>query len=90
MRATRGLRYWVARLIVLPLPAASRPSNTTTSRRFSVRTHSWTLTISAWRRNSSRSYTFFGRRSVVVDLDDFVRPAMSVSVGRPGRLGRWK
>ena len=28
MRATRGLRYCVTRLIVLPLPAASRPSKT--------------------------------------------------------------
>ena len=28
MRATRGLRYCATRLIVLPLPAASRPSKT--------------------------------------------------------------
>ena len=32
MRATRGLRYSVTRLIAPPLPAASRPSKMTTSR----------------------------------------------------------
>ena len=32
-RAPRGLRFSVKRLIVPPLPAASRPSNTITSRR---------------------------------------------------------
>ena len=42
IRATRGLRYSVTRLIVLPLPAASRPSKTTTTRWPVVLTHSWT------------------------------------------------
>ena len=62
IRATRGLRYSVTRLIVLPLPAASRPSKTTTSRAPSTRTHSCNFTSSACRRRSSRSYTFFGNR----------------------------
>ncbi len=50
IRATRGLRYWVTRLIVLPLPAASRPSKITTIRACSARTHSWAFTSSAWSR----------------------------------------
>ena len=55
MRATRGFRYCATRLIVLPLPAASRPSKSTTRRMPSARTHSWTLTSSACNRNNSRS-----------------------------------
>ena len=55
MRATRGLRYWVIRLMVPPFPAASRPSKTTTTRWPSARTHSWTLTSSACSRKSSAS-----------------------------------
>ena len=55
IRATRGFRYWVTRLIALPLPAASRPSNTTTSRAPSARTHSWSFTSSACNRSSSFS-----------------------------------
>src|SRR5947209_994956 len=62
MRARRGLRYSVTRLMALPLPAASRPSKTTTRRAPSTRTHSWSLTSSAWRRNSSFSYTARGSR----------------------------
>lgn len=56
IRATRGLRYSVTRLIVPPLPAASRPSKTTTSRTPSARTHSWSFTNSVWSRYNSRSY----------------------------------
>ena len=59
MRATRGLRYSVTRLIAPPLPAASRPSKMTTTRWPSARTHSWTLTSSAWSRKSSCSNRFF-------------------------------
>ena len=40
IRATRGLRYCVTLLTVLPLPAASRPSKTTTTRLPLARTHS--------------------------------------------------
>ena len=53
--ATRGLRYCVTRLIVLPLPAASRPSNTTAIRAPWSRTHSCIATSSACSRYSSRS-----------------------------------
>ena len=55
MRAWRGLRYWVTRLIVEPLPAASRPSKTSTIRSPSRRTHSCIFTSSAWSRTSSAS-----------------------------------
>ena len=40
IRATRGLRCSVTRLMVPPLPAASRPSKITTSRAPAARTHS--------------------------------------------------
>ena len=55
MLATRGFMYWVIRLMVPPLPAASRPSKTTTTRLPSALTHSCTFTNSACRRNSSAS-----------------------------------
>ena len=55
MRATRGLRYSATRLIVLPLPAASRPSKMTTMRAPSTRIHSCILTSSACSRYSSFS-----------------------------------
>src|SRR5712691_10214468 len=58
IRAMRGLRYSVTRLIVLPLPAASRPSNITTTRQPSLRTHSCSFTSSACSRKSSFSYLF--------------------------------
>ena len=50
IRATRGLRYWVTRLIVPPLPAASRPSKMTTIRAPAVRVHSCIFTSSACSR----------------------------------------
>jgi hypothetical protein len=50
MRAMRGLRYSVTRLIVEPLPAASRPSKITTIRAPDARVHSWTFTSSACSR----------------------------------------
>ena len=43
IRATRGFRYWVIRLIVPPLPAASRPSKRMTTRCPVARIHSCTL-----------------------------------------------
>ena len=45
----------MTRLIVPPLPAASRPSKTTTTRAPSVRTHSCSSTSSACSRSSSFS-----------------------------------
>src|SRR6266545_5407452 len=62
MRAVRGLRYSVTRLMVLPFPAASRPSKITTTLAPSDLTHSCSFTSSAWSRNSSFSYTFRGNR----------------------------
>ena len=50
IRAFRGLRYSVIRLIVPPLPAASRPSKTTTIRAPDALTHCCILTSSAWSR----------------------------------------
>ena len=52
-RVTQFLNPRVARITALP--AASLPSKTTTSRAPSVRTHSCSLTSSAWSRNSSFS-----------------------------------
>src|SRR5262245_55600405 len=52
--------YWVTRLIVPPLPAASRPSNTTTIRAPVLATQSSILTSSSWSRRTSFSYFFFG------------------------------
>ena len=50
----------MSRLIADPLPAASRPSNTTT-RRFPVsRSQACISTSSAWSRLSSFSYSFLG------------------------------
>ena len=56
--ATRGFRYSVTRLIVPPLPAASRPSKMITIRDPEVRIHSWTLTSSPCIRYSSALYAF--------------------------------
>ena len=54
----------MTRLIVPPLPAASRPSKTTTIRAPVALTHSCSLTSSVCSRNSSASYAalliFFG------------------------------
>src|SRR5262249_13383285 len=58
--ATRGLRYSATRLITPPLPAASRPSKTTTSRSPLTRTHSFIFTSSAWSFSSSSSYGRWG------------------------------
>src|SRR6266704_1758770 len=55
--AILGFRNCVTRLIVLPFPAASRPSNTTTILARSARTHSCSFTSSACSRNSSFSYS---------------------------------
>ena len=60
MRASRGLRYSVTRLIAPPLPAASRPSKITTILAPSARTHSCIFTSSPCRRNSSASYRCLG------------------------------
>ena len=58
----------MTRLIVLPLPAVSRPSKMTTILAPSVRTHSCIFTSSPCRRNSSVSYSFRASRFVAVGL----------------------
>ena len=51
----RGFMCSVMRLITPPLPAASRPSNTTAIRDFVSQTHSSIWISCSWRRASSRS-----------------------------------
>src|SRR5215468_4237768 len=57
VRNTRGLTRSVIARIVPPLPAPSRPSNTTIARSPLCLTHSWSLQSSACRRRSSPSYS---------------------------------
>src|SRR6266511_645869 len=57
-RQIRGFRLSVIRLMVPPLPAASRPSNSTTTRSPACLVHSWSLTSSTWSPASSRAYSF--------------------------------
>src|SRR5659263_186574 len=56
IRATRGERYSVIRLMVPPLPAASRPSKMITIRAPVPRTHCCSFASSPWRRYISVSY----------------------------------
>ncbi len=49
MRAPRGFRCSVNRLIVPPLPAASRPSKRITSRSSRSFTQCWSFSSSIWR-----------------------------------------
>ena len=56
IRAIRGLRYSVIRLIVPPLPAASRPSKITTMRAPVCPVHSCSFTSSVCSRKTSASY----------------------------------
>src|SRR5659263_585224 len=56
IRATRGERYSVIRLMVPPLPAASRPSKMITTRAPVPRTHYCSFASSPWRRYISVSY----------------------------------
>ena len=51
----RGFMCSVMRLIAPPLPAASRPSKTTTTRVPVAATHCSIWTSSSWSRNSSFS-----------------------------------
>src|ERR1700728_959012 len=67
--ATREFRSCVPRLIVPPLPAASRPSKMITIRAPAVRIHSWTLTSSPCSRYSSALYAFLGSFSGSVSDD---------------------
>src|SRR5262245_57697742 len=64
-RKTRELTRSVIALIVPPLPAASRPSNTMITRRPLCFTHSCSTQSSAWSlrrcRRYSLSFIFFGR-----------------------------
>ena len=53
IRVIRGFMYWVMRLIAPPLPAASRPSNTTTIRAPVAETQSSIFTSSSCSRRSS-------------------------------------
>src|SRR5215475_2824595 len=85
MEAILGLRYWVTRLIVLPLPAASLPSNTTTSLARSVLTHSCSFTSSACSRYSSAWYSDFFSRSAMAHL---LCPTYPVSCTHPAHLAR--
>src|SRR6516162_7634883 len=55
-RKTRGLTRSVIALMVPPLPAASRPSNTTITRRPVRTTHCWSLHNSIWSFCNSFSY----------------------------------
>ena len=55
MRHTLGLRYSLIRLITPPLPAASRPSNTTTTRDPLCWIQLVMAASSAWSPSSSRS-----------------------------------
>src|SRR5690348_1077747 len=57
-RNTRGLTRSVIRLIVPPLPAVSRPSNTMQIFAPVAFTHSCSATSSPWRGRSSCSYSF--------------------------------
>ena len=57
-RNTLGLTRSVMALIVPPLPAVSRPSNTMQTLAPVSLTHSWTATSSACRRRSSCWYSF--------------------------------
>ena len=58
-RAARVLSGSVMRLMVPPLPAASRPSNSTTTRAPSSRTQDCIRASSTCSRRSSRSYARF-------------------------------
>src|SRR6478735_1571894 len=68
MRVTRGFMYSDTRLIVEPLPAASRPSKITTTRAPVCCTHACMSTSSACSDMSSRSYSAFGIRFVIGHL----------------------
>src|SRR4029450_7354494 len=71
-RNTRGLTRSVIRLIVPPLPAVSRPSNTMQSLAPDALTHSCMATSSPCRRRSSRSYSLrfsLAGRSAVASHD---------------------
>ena len=59
--APRGFKFSVNRLIVPPLPAASRPSNKMTSRPCCARIERCSLSISIWSRRLVFSYSL--RRS---------------------------
>ena len=67
---TRGLTRSVIRLIVPPLPAVSRPSNTMQTLAPVAFTHSCSATSSPWRRRISRSYSLF-----VIGVDESGVPA---------------
>src|SRR5262249_20090694 len=69
-RKTRGLTRSVIALIVPPLPAASRPSNTTITRSPFSRTQSWRAHSSICRVRSSLSYSwrFIGLSAVLIGL----------------------
>src|SRR4051812_42928447 len=78
------------RLMTPPLPAASRPSKTTTTRSFSSRTHCCSFTSSICSRSSSALYTFFGSFSAIPSVFQRLRRSVLVeALGRPlpGVLG---
>src|SRR5689334_6713035 len=68
VRNTRGLTRSVIALMVPPLPAASRPSKTMTTRRPLAFTQSCAAHSFAWRRRSAFSYFFrFTRQPFLLD-----------------------
>src|SRR5262249_230058 len=75
-RNTRGLTRSVMALIAPPLPAPSRPSNTTHTRRPSCTTHSWSFTSSPCSRFNSFS-NCFRPRSSALSSPGFPSPAIS-------------
>src|SRR4029450_13582706 len=76
-RQIRGFRLSVIRLIVPPLPAASRPSKITTTRSPACLIHSWSLISSSWSRASSSSYGFF----FILEVSDSSAATASRGVG---------
>src|SRR5262245_62233677 len=88
-RNTRGLTRSVIALIVPPLPAASRPSNTTITRSPFSRTQSWSAHSSICRVRSSLSYSwrFIGLSAVLIDL---VSPSSRVRIPASPRTANAK
>ena len=83
MRTTRGLRCSVMRLMVPPLPAASRPSKITATRSPACLIHSCSLTSSICSFSSSASYV---SRSIFLWWPVFSDGGALMSVSGRGRF----
>src|SRR5699024_10152089 len=79
LRACLGLRYYVIRLIAEPLPAASRPSHTTTRRLPVAWSQACISTSSACSRSSSALYAFLGSFSSPLGRRSFFRASRGLS-----------